>query len=55
MKLRNILLALTALYLFTRKKDSETKEKTDDVLIEKKDDSFEVFDLEKKEIEKVSE
>ena len=55
MKLRNILLALTALYFFTRKKDSKSEEKTDDVLIEKKDDSFEVFDLEKKDIEKVSE
>lgn len=48
-------MALTALYFFTRKKDSESEEKTDDVLIEKKDDSFEVINMEKKDIEKVSE
>jgi hypothetical protein len=36
------------------KSSEETSEETNDVLIEKKDDSFEVFDLEKKDIDSVS-
>lgn len=55
MKLRNILIGLGILYFLTKKKKNETSEEKSDVLIEKKDDSFEVFDLEKKDIDSVSE
>lgn len=54
MKLRNILIGLGILYFLTKKKEKESTDKTA-VLIEKKDDSFEVFDLEKKDIDSVSE
>lgn len=62
MKLRNILIGLGILYFLTKKKDKETTEKTDDVLVEKNNTpevdrenrDVEIIDIEKKDIETVS-
>lgn len=62
MKLRNILIGLGILYFLTKKKDKETTEKTDDVLVEKnnipevdrENRDVEIIDIEKKDIETVS-
>ena len=62
MKLRNILIGLGLLYFLTKKKDKETTEKTDDVLVEKNNTpevdrenrDVEIIDIEKKDIETVS-
>ena len=62
MKLRNILIGLGILYFLTKKKDKETTEKTDDVLVEnnktpkvdRENRDVEIIDIEKKDIETVS-
>ena len=61
MKLRNILIGLGILYFLTKKKDKETTEKTDDVLVEKNNTpevdrenrDVEIIDVEKKDIETI--
>ena len=55
MKLRNILLAIGALYFLTRKKTVQEIETKETNLIDEKDRKPEVFDIEKKEIKTVSE
>ena len=55
MKLRNILLALGALYLLTRKKTVKETETKETSLIDEKDRKPEVFDIKKREIKAVSE
>lgn len=64
MKLRNILLAIGALYFLTRKKeknffdpkkDSVNIEEKDSLELEEKDRKPEVFDIEKREVKTVSE
>ena len=62
MKLRNILIGLGILYFLTKKKENESTEKTDDVLVEKNNTpevdrenrDVEIIDIEKKDIETVS-
>ena len=62
MKSRNILIGLGILYFLTKKKDKETTEKTDDVLVEnnktpevdRENRDVEIIDIEKKDIETVS-
>ena len=62
MKLRNILIGLGILYFLTKKKENESTEKTDDVLVEKNNTAevdrenrdVEIIDIEKKDIETVS-
>ena len=56
MKLRNILVGLGILYFLTKKKEEESTEKTDDVLVEKNNTpevdrenrDVEIIDIEKK-------
>ena len=56
MKLRNILIGLGILYFLTKKKEEESTEKTDDVLVEKNNTpevdrenrDVEIIDIEKK-------
>ena len=62
MKLRNILIGLGILYFLTKKKEKESTEK-DDVLVEKNNTpevdrenrDVEIIDIEKKDIDSVSE
>lgn len=62
MKLRNILIGLGILYFLTKKKENESTEKTDDVLVEnnnipevdRENRDVEIIDIEKKDIETVS-